>query len=64
MSKTREELLEELTKNVKENKFQHDMIVQMAGLGISPKKIQTYMESLEKIDEYKILKELKRKENN
>ncbi|MBX4152273.1 hypothetical protein [Paenibacillus lautus] len=48
-----EKLLHELELNISDNKQQHDMAVQLGSLGVSPKYMKMYTDSMEKIKNLK-----------
>lgn len=49
---SREELLELLDSNMKNNKQEYDLAVKMGSLGVSPSYMSRYIEATEKIKSY------------
>ena len=53
MNNDYEELFRELNLNLKDNSQQHDMAALLGSLGVSPKYMNMYMDSIKKINEFK-----------
>ncbi|WP_431785822.1 hypothetical protein [Paenibacillus lactis] len=54
MNNDYEELFRELNLKINDNNQQHDMATLLGSLGVSPKYMNMYMDSIKKINEFKV----------